>query len=231
MNVYVMSDLHGEGELFHAMLKQIQFSDKDQLYIIGDVIDRGANGIDLLLEIMETPNIQMILGNHEYMMLQYLSPDATEVDVRRWNKNGNAPTLDAFRKLEPELQEKLLAFLHSCPAHTDLYVNNKLFFLVHGFPGRDIHDCVWNRPTLDAENPIRGTTLIVGHTPVPNLLHPGMEDDEIITEMTDNGTLPEILHATGFIDIDCGCSFDKPLKTLGCLRLNDMAAFYEHGII
>lgn len=231
MNIYVMSDIHGEGELFHAMLKQIQFSDKDCLYIIGDVIDRGASGIDLLLEIMETPNIQMILGNHEYMMLQYLSPDATEVDVRRWNKNGNAPTLDAFRKLKPELQTKILTFLHSCPVYTDLYVGGKLFFLVHGFPGKDVHDCVWQRPKLDTENPVSGATLIVGHTPVPNLLYPGMEDDEIITEMTDKGTLPEILHATGFIDIDCGCSFDKPLKTLGCLRLNDMAAFYEHSTI
>lgn len=231
MNVYVMSDLHGEEKLFHTMLKQIQFSDKDQLYIIGDVIDRGANGIDLLLEIMETPNIQMILGNHEYMMLQYLSPDATEVDVRRWNKNGNAPTLEAFRKLEPELQKKVLAFLHSCPVHTDLNVDDNPFFLVHGFPGKDVHDCVWQRPALDTKNPIPRTTLIVGHTPVPNLLYPSMEDNEIIAEMTAKGTLPEILHATGFIDIDCGCSFDKPLKTLGCLRLNDMTAFYEHGTI
>lgn len=231
MNIYVMSDIHGEGQLFHAMLKQIHFSDKDYLYIIGDVIDRGVDGIKLLLEIIETPNIQMILGNHEYMMLQYLSPDATEVDIRRWNKNGNAPTLDAYRKLEPEVRTKVLAFLRSCPVHTDLYVNNNLFFLVHGFPGKDIHDCVWNRPVLDAENPIPGTTLIVGHTPVPNLLYPSAEDEEIIADMTAKGTRSHILHANGFIDIDCGCSFEKPIKTLGCLRLNDMAEFYEYCTI
>ena len=52
MSIYVMSDVHGEDELFHAMLKQIRFSEKDTLYILGDVIDRGPNGIALLQEIM-----------------------------------------------------------------------------------------------------------------------------------------------------------------------------------
>lgn len=50
---YVMADLHGEGDLFHAMLKKIAFSDVDKLYILGDVVDRGSDGIALLQEIMD----------------------------------------------------------------------------------------------------------------------------------------------------------------------------------
>ena len=46
------------------------------LILLGDVIDRGPDGIALLLEIMEIPNAIMLLGNHKYMMLQYLSLDA-----------------------------------------------------------------------------------------------------------------------------------------------------------
>lgn len=38
---YVMSDIHGEADRFHAMLEKIHFSDDDTLYILGDVIDRG----------------------------------------------------------------------------------------------------------------------------------------------------------------------------------------------
>ena len=68
---YVVADIHGEADRFHAMLEKIQFSDEDTLYIIGDVIDRGPDGIKLLQEIMNTPNMVMLLGNHEYMMLQY----------------------------------------------------------------------------------------------------------------------------------------------------------------
>ena len=89
---YVMSDIHGEADRFHAMLEKIQFTADNTLYILGDVIDRGLEGISLLLEIMEMPNVVMLLGNHEYMMLQYMSPDATGIEIRTWNKNGNAPT-------------------------------------------------------------------------------------------------------------------------------------------
>lgn len=92
---YVMSDMHGEANRFHAMLEKNRFSAGDTLYILGDVIDRGADGINLLLEIMQKPNVVMLLGNHEYMMIQYLSPDATAIEIHRWNRNGNAPTLAA----------------------------------------------------------------------------------------------------------------------------------------
>lgn len=78
---YVMSDIHGEADRFHAMLEKIQFTADDTLYILGDVIDRGPEGISLLLEIMEMPNVVMLLGNHEYMMLQYMSPDATGIEI------------------------------------------------------------------------------------------------------------------------------------------------------
>lgn len=38
---YVMSDLHGMYDKFIAMLEKIDFSDSDELFIIGDIIDRG----------------------------------------------------------------------------------------------------------------------------------------------------------------------------------------------
>lgn len=38
---YLMSDIHGEADRFHAMLEMIGFSEDDVLIIIGDVIDRG----------------------------------------------------------------------------------------------------------------------------------------------------------------------------------------------
>ena len=83
MSIYVMSDLHGEADLFHAMLRKISFSEQDKLIILGDVIDRGPMGISLLTEIMDTPNMEMLLGNHEYMMLQYFDPQATLVEILR----------------------------------------------------------------------------------------------------------------------------------------------------
>ena len=102
------------------MLKKIQFSEDDILILLGDVIDRGPDGIALLLEIMEMPNVIMLLGNHEYMMLQYLSPEATSTEIRRWNRNGNTPTLAAYLKQKAKVQQRIRTYLRTRPTHLEL---------------------------------------------------------------------------------------------------------------
>lgn len=224
---YVMSDLHGEGERFHSMLEKIDFTNGDRLFILGDVVDRGPDGIALLREIMEKSNVIMLLGNHEYMMLQYFSPDATEIDYRRWNKNGNAPTLDAFRKLRSDEQEEILNFLKTRPTHLQVEVNGTHFYLIHGFPGENLHDEVWNRPALDTPNPIPNCRLIIGHTPVLELMQPEEAQRQYAEELENRGEHLRICHAPGFLDIDCCCGYDLPIKALACIRLEDMEEFYQ----
>ena len=45
--IYVMSDIHGKYDKYIQMLKQIHFSEKDTMYILGDMIDRGEKGMEL----------------------------------------------------------------------------------------------------------------------------------------------------------------------------------------
>ena len=229
MGTYVISDLHGEAHLFHKLLDQIRFSDEDHLYILGDVIDRGPDGIALLQEIMATPNITLLLGNHEYMMMQYFSPEATETEIRRWDRNGNMPTRDAYLELALAEQMRIMQYLQSLPTHIEITIGGKIYYLVHGFPGENVHDEVWCRPAMTDSNPFPQTTLIIGHTPVLYIKEAKENREYRIEEMIQAGEHPTILHAPGFIDIDCGCSLDDPIKTLGCLRLEDMAEFYAHN--
>ena len=51
MSTYVISDIHGQYEPFKRILQQINFSDDDVLYVLGDAIDRGPDGIKILKEI------------------------------------------------------------------------------------------------------------------------------------------------------------------------------------
>ena len=68
---YVMADLHGETGRWQGMLREISFSDRDTIYILGDVVDRGGiGGVDILLDIMDRPNVVMLLGNHDAMCLK-----------------------------------------------------------------------------------------------------------------------------------------------------------------
>lgn len=224
---YVMSDLHGEADRFHAMLNKIGFLEDDTLIILGDVIDRGPNGIDLLLEIMDMPNVIMLLGNHEYMMLQYLSPGATGTEIRRWNRNGNAPTLAAYLKQKAKVQQRIISYLRGLPTHIELELNGKRFYLVHGFPGENIHDEVWNRPEIDAVNPKPGYQVIIGHTKVLSMIKPEEARIRYAIELEDEGEHLRILHAPGFVNIDCGCGYDMPIKALTCLRLEDMVEYYQ----
>lgn len=87
-----MADLHGERNLFVRMLEHIQFSDTDQLYILGDVIDRGTGGVDILEQIMAAPNMTMLLGNHEQMCLSTLGPDNAFGARDLWRQNGGMTT-------------------------------------------------------------------------------------------------------------------------------------------
>ena len=223
---YVMSDIHGEADRFYAMLEKIHFSADDTLYILGDVIDRGPDGIALLREIMATQNMVMLLGNHEYMMLDYLKPDPDPIAIRRWNKNGNRPTLDAYLKLKAREQQEILDYLRSLPTHLEIEVDGRRFYLVHGFPGANVHDDVWCRPELDTPNPIPECQLIIGHTPVLSLIKPEDERLRYAMDLESRGEHLRICHAEGFLDIDCGCGHSYPIKTLACFQLENMIELY-----
>lgn len=223
---YVMGDIHGESDRFHAMLDKIQFSEDDVLILLGDVIDRGPDGIALLLEIMEMPNVIMLLGNHEYMMLQYLSPEATSTEIRRWNRNGNAPTLAAYLKQKAKVQQRIRAYLQTRPTHFELRINDNRFYVVHGFPGNNVHDEVWTRPTMESNNPIPDCRLIIGHTKVLSLIQQEEKRINYALGLESRGEYLKILHAPGFINLDCGCGYDMPIKALACIRLEDMVEYY-----
>lgn len=223
---YVVSDLHGEAERFHQMLEKICFSDEDTLYILGDVVDRGPDGVSLLQEIMESDNMILILGNHDHMMLRYFSPDVTELEIRRWNRNNNQMTILAFQALDEAPQRQILDFIRERPTHIQLSIGGREFYLVHGFPGDNLHDEVWFRPAIDAPAPIPGVQVIIGHTPVPSLFTPEEQELAYMKEVEDRGDHLRIYHAPGFIDIDCGCGYDMPIKALACLQLEDMQEFY-----
>lgn len=217
MSTYVMSDIHGESQRYSQMLEKIGFGDGDQLYIIGDVIDRGPGGVDLLLDIMARNNVHLLLGNHEYMCRRCYQPDATVVDRSLWAMNSSSNTVEALGALSGEKLEEVIQFLSGLPAHQELTVGGRTFYLVHGFPGKDDYERVWKRPDMNDPDPLPGKRVIIGHTPVNHLY--SERNDDSIAHLS-------IFHAPGFICVDCGCGHSFRNRALACLRLEDMAEFY-----
>ena len=67
--IYVMSDIHGHISRFKSIMKQIRLKKTDHLYVLGDCIDRHPFGLPILKELYSKPNVTVLLGNHEHMML------------------------------------------------------------------------------------------------------------------------------------------------------------------
>ena len=64
---YVISDIHGCYEKYRGILQAIRLRSEDTLYVLGDVVDRGPDGIRILQDMMGRANVYPILGNHEFM--------------------------------------------------------------------------------------------------------------------------------------------------------------------
>ncbi len=186
--IYVTSDLHGcQPEALKQLLQSAGFSEEDFLFVLGDVIDRGEHGAELLLWLTQQPNVQLILGNHEALLLacSVLFEEVSEESLARiqpelvnnWLQNGGGPTMAGLRRLlktDPELVQGILEYLHDAPLYETLQVNGKRFLLVHSgldnyYPGRPLSDytpeeLLFTRPALETRY-APGTTVIFGHTP------------------------------------------------------------------
>lgn len=75
---YAIADIHGMYGSYMDVIKRL--STKDNLYIIGDVIDRGSNGIKILQDIIRrikdpenNPKITFLMGNHEMQFIETIS--------------------------------------------------------------------------------------------------------------------------------------------------------------
>ena len=123
--IYVASDLHGYPlEKFEKLLKNAGFSDDDFLYILGDVIDRGDEGVEILKWLAFQDNAQLILGNHEAMMLacDFLFEEITEdslaefsgqrwSSLQNWRRNGGETTINALSKESQSVRKFILKYL------------------------------------------------------------------------------------------------------------------------
>lgn len=211
--IYCMSDIHGDMDRYLSMLRKIQFSDLDFLYIIGDIIDRGENGVDIALDIMARKNMLLLRGNHEQMCIDDLRLNKSDA-LERWMRNGGGVTRDDLLvKRDETTRSRILNFFSNTPTCLEITVQGKIFHLVHGMPSDSVHDRLWGRPTLNGARPLPHATAIIGHTRTKFFLGP------------DYFPL-RIWHGDGLIDIDCGCGSAPDKRCLGCLRLDDMQEFY-----
>ena len=145
MSTYVISDIHGQYDMFMELLDKIKLKETDTIYILGDVLDRGPHPIKTLRKLMEMPNAICMVGNHEFMALEcleFLMKEITDKSIEEldetmldnlvtWQYNGSKSTIDEFRKLDTEGQMGVIDFIKELLIYEAVSVGDKDYLLVH----------------------------------------------------------------------------------------------------
>lgn len=214
----VISDIHGELELFDRLLKETQYdAAEDQLVLLGDYVDRGPESKGVLTRIMELKKEGAVVlsGNHDAMMVAA----ANDAAVReRWERIGGLPTLQSYdasiETMEMPTTESFLehvAFLQDL----DYYYETDDYIFVHagvqpGMPVQETDPSIltWIREEF-FEHYNGEKTVVFGHTPTFSL--GGTSDSDVY--FGDNKV----------IGIDGGAVFGGQLN---CLELPSKKTYY-----
>ena len=214
---YVIADIHGCYNESIELLDKIGFSLDDELFVLGDAMDRGPEPIKVIQYLMQRENIYYILGNHDVMFLEVLRRLMVDLNGENANaltsddflayydfiQNGGEETLRQFRLLSPSQQADIRDYLESSPFYETIEHDGKLYVLTHASinnfdPEKELdeydpEDFLWVRPDYERKYfPGNRIFLVTGHTPTP---------------LIRNDKCPLVYTEHNHIAIDCGCVF------------------------
>ncbi|MCP4439788.1 MAG: serine/threonine protein phosphatase [Aureispira sp.] len=223
MRILAISDIHGCFNTFKRLLKQVDLQKTDQLYLLGDYVDRGPHSKEVLDYIIylqgQGYTLRCLRGNHEQMMLNALVDEEKE---RAWRMNGGTATLTSFGAFMPkDIPARYYKFIHSL----EYFFETEDYLFVHaGFnmreedPFEDKHAMIWIRKwekLFDADR-LGHKTVVHGHTP------------QTTTEIKDRF---EILNQKSVLTIDNGCGYSfKGGGQLCAVDLTNEQLYFEPNI-
>lgn len=173
---YVVSDIHNDYQKFCELLKMIEFSKEDKMFILGDLFDRSdynLNPVDLYFKVMELgDNCSMIRGNHDewlaaYILYYYQMPE--------WKRRKTEPyQYNTFRcltrRLVPVDVRNLAKKILTWPFQLSVQVNNEKYLPAHAMTSKP--ECTENKyyylmgnemNTEYLHNGIEGYISVCGH--------------------------------------------------------------------
>lgn len=132
----VVGDIHGQGAMLERLLDRLQFNPaQDRLIALGDLIDRGPDGAELIARFSRDPARISLRGNHEAMM--QAAAESRGAD-NAWRKHDNTWSW----QLDPDELDRLRAASEGFPLAIELPLpDGRRVGLVHAEvpPGRS-----WN---------------------------------------------------------------------------------------
>lgn len=226
----MISDIHGQYDMFMELIDKIDLKQTDTLYVLGDILDRGPHPIKVLRKLMGMPNAICMVGNHELMALEclkFLMKEITDMSIEEldeemldnlvtWQYNGSKSTIDEFSELSSDEKQDVIDFIKEFLIYEEVTVSDRDYLLVHAglgnySPEKDIedyslHELIWLRADYDVQY-FKDTFVITGHTPTQSI--------------ADNPRPGFIYRKNNHIAIDCGAHYSGGRLAAICLETGE----------
>lgn len=146
--IYVTAALYGYYDKYEAILKKINLKDDDILFVLGNIVDGGDKGIEILMDMMMRGNVFPILGEHDLIAYEILAsieketrkdftaPLSKELAERcqRWLNGGGEGTMEGFAKLSDEDKIALLEYMEEFTLYEEVEAGGQSFVLANNIP-------------------------------------------------------------------------------------------------
>jgi serine/threonine protein phosphatase 1 len=189
----VIGDIHGGYKALLQVLDRAGVSETDTLIFLGDYVDGWSQSpqiLDFLIELQTQQNCIFIKGNHDDLLLDWLTNNTQNIDETMWYKHGGKATVEAYKTISDEQKSKHILFLQNL---RNSYIDNQNRLFVHaGFTNQNGIDSeyfpamlYWDRtlwemalslnPALETNNTLYPkrlllyTEIYIGHTPTTKI--------------------------------------------------------------
>ncbi len=218
---YALTDIHGCAQTLKALItEQLKLTADDELYILGDLVNKGPDSkgvIDFIIHLQNQDyKVFCLRGNHDQMLLKAAKKGEKAVSLTSTEKKL---TLESFGISDFEhLPTKYVKFIDSLPYYLEL----PDYFLVHAgfdFNQKNIFkdkDAMLNIRNYKVNwSKIDNKRLLHGHTPTP--LH---------------GIIKAIAHTDAKVNLDAGCVYyrNAAYGNLLALDLDSQEIFIQPNI-
>ena len=222
---FVIGDIHGKKDKYLEMLEKLNPSETDAVFVLGDVIGIGDDGIEILRDMMYRGNIFPVLGEQEYMAKEIfpLICEAKDIDgakalvsgekaelFEKWLTMKSEKTIEDFLALGEENKESIIDYLSEFAPYEEVEAGGKTFILAHagidGFEESKELDEYDEKAFVFAQTDYQKayfpeSYLITGHTP---------------TALIDRQYTGKVYSKKRHLAIDCGAAYGGRLAAV-CL--------------
>lgn len=129
MRRFVIGDIHGCSKALRTLIESIEPESTDEIYFLGDYVDRGPNSkevVSQIIELQQQCQVVALRGNHEIMLMGVVQKG---LDSKMWLDSGGRATVASyggslekipdshmqfFRELKPYHENEDSIFVHAC---------------------------------------------------------------------------------------------------------------------